>query len=447
MKSNYFLSFSYPYLNYIRRVKADLALNTSFLNNFISLLLIQGMNYLIAFFITPYIVRKLGPENFGLVSFSQAYILYFTLIINFGFDFTATRDIARCANNIEVDKIFSEVFYSKILLFFVSSIIFLTTILLSEELNANWELHLSSHLMNVGFVLFPQWLFQGLNRMKAAMYITLISRILMLICIILLVQDKNDFIIYNFIYSIFNVFLGFVAFVYLIKTKVIRLCRITFSYILKKLKASFTVFMSLAVYSIYTSSNIVLLGFLSSKVSTGYFSCAAKLITICLSVIFVPFATVLFPRISKKLEVSYDDGIHFLKKISWITLALGISLSAITFFNAEYLILVFYGNEYAPAVKCLQFLSLLPFFTSLSNVFAVQGLLNLKMDKHFLAIMLIVAFVSITLNLILIPKLNEIGVCISWNIAELFYLLISGYFLTKKIGFPLNIKFISFHFK
>ena len=84
--------------------------NNKLIENIASLGLIQVANFLIPLLIIPYIARALGVEAIGKVGYAQTIISYLTIIVNYGFEYSATQDIAihkndkkkHNANNIKV---------------------------------------------------------------------------------------------------------------------------------------------------------------------------------------------------------------------------------------------------------------------------------------------------------------------------------------------------------
>jgi O-antigen/teichoic acid export membrane protein len=67
-----------------------------------------------------------------------------------------------------------------------------------------------------------------------------------------------------------------------------------------------------------------------------------------------------------------------------------------------------------------------------SNVYGIQVMLNLKMDKLFLRITAYGALVSICSNFLLIPLYSGLGSAFSLLVTELFITLACAFFLFKE---------------
>ena len=69
--------------------------------NFASLGLMQAINYLLPIILTPYLVVTIGISNVGIIATMTAFAAYFQLLIDYGFNLTATREIARNSSDNE----------------------------------------------------------------------------------------------------------------------------------------------------------------------------------------------------------------------------------------------------------------------------------------------------------------------------------------------------------
>ncbi len=87
--------------------------------NFMYLSILQGMNLILPLITFPYLVRVLGIENFGLLMFAQAVILYFTMIADYGFNLSGIREVSSNKNNKnKLIKIFSSIMLARFILVF-----------------------------------------------------------------------------------------------------------------------------------------------------------------------------------------------------------------------------------------------------------------------------------------------------------------------------------------
>ncbi|MQR87687.1 oligosaccharide flippase family protein [Bacillus megaterium] len=69
-------------------------INKKLLENVLSLVVLQGSNYILPLITFPYLVRILGAENFGLIAFATSFMYFFIVFTDYGFNVTATKKIA-----------------------------------------------------------------------------------------------------------------------------------------------------------------------------------------------------------------------------------------------------------------------------------------------------------------------------------------------------------------
>src|SRR3981189_3095067 len=63
--------------------------------NALALYGIQVAGYVIPLLTIPYLARVLHPQGFGLLLFAQSFAMWASVVIEYGFNLSATRDVAR----------------------------------------------------------------------------------------------------------------------------------------------------------------------------------------------------------------------------------------------------------------------------------------------------------------------------------------------------------------
>src|SRR4051812_25377289 len=69
--------------------------------NFFSKSIIQILNLVFPIITIPIVTRIIGPDRLGVINFSASFVAYFTLLIGYGFNTTATRKVAMDPTNEE----------------------------------------------------------------------------------------------------------------------------------------------------------------------------------------------------------------------------------------------------------------------------------------------------------------------------------------------------------
>jgi PST family polysaccharide transporter len=308
----------------------------SLIENFLSLSLLQGLNMILPLITFPYLVRVLGIDNFGLVNFSLSIIGYFNIIVSFGFELSATKDISlNRENKQKLSEIFSSVTIIKIGMFIFSIAILSILILFIDSMNENLRLYYATFGIVLGNVLFPSWFFQGVEKMKYITIITVITRSLFTIFIFILVQSEDDFIFVPLLNSISAIIGGIIAIYIIFKTYTIRFYIPKKNIILKQLKDSFYYFISRIANngSRYFATTII--GAYFGNTIVGYYALVEKLFYAFTSIGGLVSQTI-YPYMSRTKDLKFFKKTLFLSVIITVPLLL-----ILIYFNETFLIMVF----------------------------------------------------------------------------------------------------------
>lgn len=180
---------------------------------------LQVFNILLPLVTYPYLIRVLGSNVYGTVIYAQALIMYFSLIINFGFNISGTKKIAENINDkVKLSEIVSSIYTIKLFLFLISFLILLLSIYFISSIREIWLLILFSFTATLNELFFPQWYFQGVDKMKYITLLNISARVLFTVLIFFVVKDKGDYL-YVPIISGIGVLMTGCASLYLLITK------------------------------------------------------------------------------------------------------------------------------------------------------------------------------------------------------------------------------------
>lgn len=189
---------------------------TKVLENYSFMTILNVFSALISLVIYPYVIRVTGAEAFGVYPYALAIILYFQILIDFGFDSPSAKAIVEHRDNAaEKSRILSEVFTAKLMLFAASSVLLGGLMCILPDMKANKLIFGLAFAQTFTTVLYPVWYFQGMKNMRVVTYINLALRLLSVPLILLFVRNASDLWLYVLIVSGTMVAGGLVAFIYI----------------------------------------------------------------------------------------------------------------------------------------------------------------------------------------------------------------------------------------
>lgn len=416
----------------MKRLLKIISNNKVLVKNFTSLSLLQLANYIFPVITLPYLVRVLGPEKYGLINFAAAFSAYFVIITDYGFNLSATQEISVNRNDEKkVSEIFSSVLTIKIILFFLSSGIFFLIVNMFELFSNDAGLYSIMFIGVVGIVLFPLWVYQGVEKMKYILIINVAIRSVTIVSIFLLVKVENDYLLLAVIYTITQVMTGITGLFFAIRKFDLRYLFPSKVQLLEQLKKGWNLFLSSIWINLYTTSNVFILGLFAPNSVVGYYSAADK-VRIAFQGILSSMSQSVFPYVNKLLAESYQKFISFNRKLLKISVMIGIIISSSLFLFAEPIVKIVLGNEYSPSVIVLRIIAWLPLIIFLSNVFGIQTMLPLNYQKKFSQILFLAALINLMISFSIVPSYFEIGTAVSMLVTEIFVTLSFFIFIRMK---------------
>ena len=266
----------------------------------------------------PYLIRVLGVENFGLVNFALSIVMYFDILVSFGFELSATREISiHQDNSKKVAEIFFAVMIIKSIMALISLSILSLLILFNDSLSQHPMLYYATFGVVIGNVVFPSWFFQGMERMKYITYINVTSRVIFTILIFIMVKESSDFIYVPILNSLGTIIGGIYSLWLIFKLFDLPFTIPNRGMIFSQLKDSYHFFLSRVANngSRYYATTII--GIYFGNVAVGYYSIVEKLFYAFMSLGGIVSQTI-YPYMSR------TKNIPFFKKILFSTIAISI---------------------------------------------------------------------------------------------------------------------------
>lgn len=412
------------------------------LKNIASLGLVQIANNVLPLLSIPIVSRIIGPDNFGLINFDFSIVAYFSLFISYGFELTATRRVSKAPDDVENrNRVFTEVFYSQCILFIISVVAFAIIIFQIPLLSNHKSVAVFSFIYCIASVLTQNWLFQAMQDLHKVALFNFLSKLMFTVAVLALIHKKSDFYWHPLCLSLIQVLVAIISFIWAIKKYKIVFVKVKISECFKLLFNERTVFFSMAVIVLYTTTNTVILGLFKNDIEVGYYTAGQRLIYVLNTVITIPMSVALFPYIGRAFAASKNQGLEIAQKILPLIIIFTGLAALLMFFVGPTLLLLFYGKRFGSSIPVFKILALIPMLLCINNIMGVQIMLNLKMDKSYFKINAGAALLSLSLNFLLINKWGYIESAFNWLAVESFNCICLFCVLRYNQINPINLKY------
>lgn len=392
--------------------------------NFAALALVQVSNYILPLITLPYLAKVIGAEGVGLVALSMALVLYFSTIVDYGFDYTGVRELAVIQSDKEgLARLFCEVLCCKLLLLTISFFLFCIVVVFVPSFREYYLFFFFAFLAVPARMFIHEWYFQGVERMKLIAVFSFITKSLYAGSIFVFVKQSEDLYLVPLLNSLSYVSVALIATGLVVKASAFnQIQNVKMKSVISRLKAGFDMFLSQIIPNLYNSFSVILLSLVAPLAVVGHLDIAKKVISV-----FEQFGNMLsrafFPFLSRNVE--------YHSKYMWVGLSYGVAVIGLVWLMAEPVIMGFFGKEYESSVAYAKALAFGALFLMVYRVFGTNLLALLGKDRFVRNITLISAAAGFVSAIYLVPTYHAYGAIAVVIFARFLMASLSMYFGVK----------------
>ena len=383
------------------------------IKNLFSLSIAEAANKGLLFLSTVYLARTILPDGFGIISFANSLLIFFSLAVNLGFNIVGSREIAKDHSKIPLYA--GQITSIRLLLAVIAFTVLVIVALFLDKPATTKIVIIISGINLFSQAILMDWVYQGNERMEFLALRQVVTSLLSLIGLVIFVQSPKD-IVLAMIITVSSVFINSV-WMFGLYTKMYGKIKLGIDkeFISNLFKSSIPIAFSTFFILIFNYLNIVMLGFLRSDAETGFYSAAFKFVVLVLTPSAI-IQNVFFPILSRS-----DSVLDRQKKIQIygnFIFIVGAIISLIIMLFPDFFIGLAYGSKYASSVQVLQILMLTVTIMYLNTIY-YPPLVSWSYEKTVMFAIGAGGVVNIILNFLLIPKYGAIGAAWSTVFSEL----------------------------
>ena len=391
------------------------------IKNYLYNLSYQILTIILPIITVPYVTRIFTSEALGNYVFYNSIVSYFSLFAMLGIGVYGTKQIAAAS---DVSGTFWNIYAIQFVASLLALFVYLIAVFSISQMSTTISLILGVVLLTK--MLDISWLFSGKEDFKKITIRNIVVRLIGVISIFTFVKSSDDLYLYVFLIVIFD-FLGqFVMWVP--AKKFIKRPSFNAKVIKKNLHPIVLLFLPQVAISLYAILDRTLLGLLGSYSDVGVYEQGQKLISILLKVVS-SLGVVMLPRVANLLSERRDKEAQNMVKFSFILYNLIIfpmmfGLIAVN----EVFVKLFLGQNFQDVKYVLYVIVFNIMFVGWTNILGYQVLVVRNKNKEFMLSTTIPAFVSVAVNIAVIPFFGYIGASITSVVVEILVFAIQWYY-------------------
>jgi polysaccharide transporter, PST family len=389
--------------------------------NIIALYGVQICTYALPLLTFPYLARVLGPSGWGSVVFAQAIGSIIAIVVEYGFDLSASRETSRHRYEPKrLSQLISGVLGAKSLLAVICICGAILSRRFTHHIAPSLALFWASTIWGVCQGINMLWYFQGLERMRLAGALEIGGKVIATLSIFVLVRRPEDGWKVMAAQCVGCVVAHGVTVV--LAYREVGYAWPTPSSVWQALRLGWSMFLFRAAQGISGSLNGVVLGSVASMAALGEFAGADRITRVFQQGLW-PINQALYPRLTKQMQDSPNGAMKTVRSSLLFLGGLGVLLGLVLFLGAPLFVHVVLGAAFRDSVPVLRVFSLWIPLVALCTVMTFQLLLPNQLDRQFNFVIFSAGIVNVGSALLLAPRFAAPGIAWSAVAAQLYTLI------------------------
>ena len=379
------------------------------LHNIAALGTLQGVNYALMLATIPYLTRVFGVETWGRIVFVQLIINYLVWFTNWGFYLSATRKIAALRDRADaLSDVYMATWSAQWLLTSAGLLVFFCVVPFVPILKKDLLLYFWGAGLVVGNLLMPLWFLNGLELIREAAIIQILTKALTIPPILILVKTRNDAGIYIGINSGCTLLVGIFTILWLKATFPSTWSIPKWRRVLEELREGSILFVSNLWANLNSALIPTALGVLAGPTQLGYYNLADRARGAAVTILH-PITHSLFPRMCNLFAGDSTEAARLLRRSGTALLSTSILISLGFALFARPILAILGGNDFSSAAGLLRWLSPTIFITTLCEFLIYQIVIPTERYDIFHKTLLMTLFLTILTAYPLITRLKAEG--------------------------------------
>ncbi len=366
----------------------------------------------------PYLARVLGPGAWGMVLFAQTLAIWPAMLVEFGFVYSATREVARHSRDAaKLQTIVGEVMACKLALSAVGALIGVGFWIWVPAFQQNPSILLGALWLAIVQGLNPLWYFQGIEQLRMPAFIEVICRVLFTGSVFLLIKEPSDATRVIFFQALsVTVSLG-ITLSHMYRT--VNFSIFGFAQALRTLREAWPFFVFVAIMNLKGSANGFMLGLLVTPAIVSFYGGPERLLRGFLG-LTTPISQVLYPRLTYLVKHDLRKARNTVRKGTQWFAAIGFLLGLALTLGAPWLVGLLFGPGYERGIPVLRMLGVACPFAALNSMMGVSWMFPLGHERIYKRIVMAGVALDLALVFVLTPWLHEFGAALALCCTEIF---------------------------